>query len=481
LVVDDSRAAVNRTQELLVEAGYTVTSANNGMEGIRAAYREIPDLIVCDIVMPEVNGYQLCRLAKNDPILCHIPIVLLTGLGDQRDRFWGTKAGADRYVVKKGAEETLVEAVGDLIASSPGGGRDSDAMFYMPTAEWDDSSIKSKVSFLLDKLLFEQTLANEARKLAASVHQRERLVAELVKLVTRLVTYDRLAVLLRDRVCASLYVNALAGCPPLCKKRMLELALAELGMVHALGQAQVVLLTPETEDARGADEPRGDEHSLVLPVAHEKEVLGAIVLERASEPFDEPVTAMLGLLVRDVALVVKLLYLYEESHWLSITDSLTKVYNRRYFMDVFQKQWEQFQRYRKPCALLFADLDNFKRINDTYGHSIGDIVLQQTADVLRRSIRKVDLLARFGGEEFTVLLPQTTAPNAVILATRIRAEIERFPFGATSEPIHVTASLGVAEFDASASSELALLERADRAMLKAKANGKNRVELAQTP
>jgi two-component system cell cycle response regulator len=481
LVIDDSRASVSHTQEMLEEAGYSVTTASNGIEGIRAAYREIPDLIVCDVVMPEINGYQLCRLAKNDAAIAHIPIILLTSLAEERDRFWGTKAGADRYVVKRDAEETLLSAVGDLIASSHLGGHYSGTMFYVSATEMDESAIKSKVSFLLDKLLFEQTLVNEARKLAAWVHQRDRLVAELVKLLMRLVNYDRLALLLREQFTTSLYVSAPAGSSPASRKRMLELAVRELGEMRALDQAQIILLAPETSPSRSGEDPPRDDCVLVYPITHEKEVLGVIVLERQSEAFNQPVTAMLRLLMRDVALVVKLLYLYEESRWLSVTDSLTKVYNRRYFMDIFQQQFEQFQRYRTPCSLLFLDIDNFKLVNDTYGHNTGDVVLQQTADILRRSIRKVDLLSRFGGEEFTVLLPQTTVANAVILAKRIRAEIEQFPYGSTSDPMHVTASLGVAELDETTRSALDLLDRADHAMLNAKAKGKNRVELSRVP
>ena len=481
LVIDDSRAAVTHTQEMLEEAGYSVTTASNGIEGIRAAYREIPNLIVCDVVMPDINGYQLCRLAKNDAAIAHIPIVLLTSLAEERDRFWGTKAGADRYVVKRDAEDTLLNAIAELIASSHHGGHYSGTMFYVSATEMDDSAIKSKVSFLLDKLLFEQTLVNEARKLAVWVHQRDRLVAELVKLLTRLVNYDRLGLLLREQFSTSFYVSAAGGSSPASRKRMLELAVRELGDMRALDQAQIVLLAPETTPSRGGEEPPREDCVLVHTIKHEKEVLGVIVLERQADAFNQPVIAMLRLLLRDVALVVKLLYLYEESRWLSVTDSLTKVYNRRYFMDIFQQQYEQFQRYRTPCSLLFLDIDNFKLINDTYGHNIGDVVLQQTADILRRSIRKVDLLSRFGGEEFTVLLPQTSATNALILATRIRAEIERYPYGSTTDPIRVTASLGVAELDETSRSPLELLDRADRAMLNAKTKGKNRVELARAP
>lgn len=229
--------------------------------------------------------------------------------------------------------------------------------------------------------------------------------------------------------------------------------------MRALDQAQIVMLGPEAAPAPGTEEPRREDCILVHSILHEKEVLGAIVLERHAEAFNETVNAMLRLLLRDVALVVKLLYLYEESRWLSVTDSLTRVFNRRSFMEFFQQQFEQFQRYRLACSLLFLDIDNFKLINDTYGHNVGDVVLQQTAEVIRRSIRKVDVLSRFGGEEFTVLLPQTSATNALILAERIRAEVERYPYGTTTEPVRVTVSIGIAEFDTTTNSVLSLLDR----------------------
>lgn len=187
---------------------------------------------------------------------------------------------------------------------------------------------------------------------------------------------------------------------------------------------------------------------------------------------------MLHLVSRNVAMTVKLMLLYEENRWLSITDPLTHLFNRRYFLSHFEQQFEQFSRYGAAASLLFLDIDNFKLINDTFGHNAADMVLAQLAELITRSVRKVDVVARVGGEELAVLLPQTPACNAAILAERLRVAVDARAFGTDSQPIHVTVSIGVAEFTASTRSAAALIDRADQAMYEAKRRGKNCVVVA---
>lgn len=164
--------------------------------------------------------------------------------------------------------------------------------------------------------------------------------------------------------------------------------------------------------------------------------------------------------------------LISELRFLADTDSLTGFYNRRKIEEVLAREIERSHRYGNPLSILFIDVDNFKELNDTYGHKAGDEVLRKIAKIIDRELRRTDYVGRFGGEEFLIVLPETTAERAFRVAERIRDRIEQTDFGVDK----VTVSIGVTELkkDEDAST---LFNRVDRAMYLAKERGKNRTEV----
>lgn len=159
-------------------------------------------------------------------------------------------------------------------------------------------------------------------------------------------------------------------------------------------------------------------------------------------------------------------------------DPKTGLANTRHFHEVFQHELARAARYRRPLAVIVADLDHFRDVNNTYGHLAGDEVLQGIADVFRERVRDMDTAARFGGEEFCVLLPETRGRDAVEVAERIREAVERHEFEAEGARFHVTLSLGVAAFPEDGPTTTELLRRADEALYRAKAQGRNCVRAA---
>jgi len=159
---------------------------------------------------------------------------------------------------------------------------------------------------------------------------------------------------------------------------------------------------------------------------------------------------------------------------LSITDELTGIYNYRFFQLALEKEWERAKRYNRSLSCILFDIDNFKRINDLYGHPVGDKVLQETAKITSRSVRQSDYLARYGGEEFVILLPDTNLRNSLQVAEKLRKLIEAHTFQPTEEPLKLTISLGVVSNEMpGVTSAGALVELADKALYKAKREGKN--------
>ncbi|MFZ5519404.1 MAG: hybrid sensor histidine kinase/response regulator [Candidatus Zhuqueibacterota bacterium] len=184
LVVDDSPTQTMVLKIGLEQAGFCVVTAGDGMDGVSRVYEESPDIVVSDIVMPELNGYQLCRLIKNDPQLHNIPVILLTNLGQQQDRFWGREAGADFYVVKDRDLSPLLETIQKSVALTREKSVDemSRGSHHAVTSE----GVKNKLNLLLDDLLFESTIASRIREIARFAYDTEALMENLFSLLSDL-------------------------------------------------------------------------------------------------------------------------------------------------------------------------------------------------------------------------------------------------------------------------------------------------------
>ena len=176
------------------------------------------------------------------------------------------------------------------------------------------------------------------------------------------------------------------------------------------------------------------------------------------------------------AIAIENAQLFEQTQYLAMTDPLTEMNNRRTFFDAARKEFERIRRFKRTLSILMVDIDRFKNINDTYGHSVGDLVLREIAARIKNSIRTVDIAARYGGEEFIVLMPETGLDEACQVAERIRKSVADYPFGEDTVPVTATLSIGVAEIDEQSKSMDQLIICADHALYTAKAAGRNRVE-----
>ena len=174
------------------------------------------------------------------------------------------------------------------------------------------------------------------------------------------------------------------------------------------------------------------------------------------------------------------LNLLEETRKSSRSDGLTGLFNRRFFDEALEGEMKRAQRYEGSFSLIFFDLDNFKKLNDTYGHQAGDMTLKKTAEIMLTEKRTEDLACRYGGEELVLILPETTKVNALVIAERIRQKVEELELVFEGKQFSVTSSGGVASYPADAKDVKTLLNMADVALYQAKENGKNRIVLHNT-
>ena len=234
------------------------------------------------------------------------------------------------------------------------------------------------------------------------------------------------------------------------------------------------ILDPRERPTKGAG-------FLAMPLRAHKRVCGALFLTRESEAFTARELRLLRIYCNQAAVAIENAIVYERVENLAATDGLTGLFNRRYLDGALERELARADRSGSSLALLLIDIDHFKSFNDTYGHAMGDLVLKKVATTLQRCLRQADVLARFGGEEFVVLLPQVGERGAVESAERIRAALERSGIHPGGRRKQLTVSIGLAMLRDHADSSESLLHAADEALYRAKDAGRNRVVVAEIP
>ncbi len=186
---------------------------------------------------------------------------------------------------------------------------------------------------------------------------------------------------------------------------------------------------------------------------------------------------LLSTLVSNAAVAYQKAFLYQKMEMLATTDGLTELYNHRTFQSLLQEEISRSKRYKRTMSLLIMDIDHFKNFNDTYGHSVGDLVLKDLAACLKKTVRSNDIPARYGGEEFAVIIPETSGKNALIIGERIRQSIEAMVITTKSEKLHVTVSIGCAGMPEHAATQQQVIDFADTAMYYSKEHGRNKITM----
>jgi CheY-like chemotaxis protein len=192
LLIEDSPTQLLTIKRMLESEGYDVVAAKNGAEGLARAYNESPDLIISDVVMSGINGYQLCRLVKNDPDLAPTPVILLTKLDGSIDRFWGLKSGADRYIPKEPGFQSLIKAIRELLAET-NANRPRLRVLGDPQKGPSPDEINNRLHQLLERLLFEATLADEVRRIGEDIADLEIIAEKLFVLLSSILNYQACA------------------------------------------------------------------------------------------------------------------------------------------------------------------------------------------------------------------------------------------------------------------------------------------------
>ncbi|MFO1012623.1 MAG: PleD family two-component system response regulator [Caulobacteraceae bacterium] len=444
LVVDDIDANVRLLEAKLEAEYYEVLTANDGPTALAIAASEKPDIVLLDVMMPGMDGFQVCRRLKDDPETRHIPVVLVTALDGRADRIQGLESGADEFLTKPIDDVMLFARVRSL----------------------------TRLKMVIDELR-QREASGRRMGVIASASSRLGGAGGRVLVVD---DNERQA----QRIATELSIE---------HRPVIE-ADIEKALLTARGPVDLVIVNTMAKNFDGlrlAAQIRSDEATRHLPLLgvvdpdERPRLVKALEIglnDILSRPIDpQELAARVRTQIKRKRYTDFLRDNLDHSLELAVTDQLTGLHNRRYMTGQLGALVQRASRGGDPVAALMIDIDHFKKINDSFGHDIGDEVLREFAVRLASNVRAIDLPCRYGGEEFTVIMPDTKLADAERIAERIRLHVAGSPFRVAGgeELLTVTISIGVAATLGEGDTSEALIKRADEAVYEAKASGRNRV------
>jgi two-component system cell cycle response regulator len=473
LVADDSPLVRRMLEKMLESAGLQVMTAEDGLEALEKASAEDVGLVILDVAMPRMNGYQTCRLLKSEPTTHDLPVVILTTKDQAGDRYWGAETGADYYITKDAEPQRIVELVKNVLAERPRAPRERPASGGVRTS----LDILSRVNQLLDRKLYEATLLSDLGRLARSTVPFDETFTAVMAVVARATDFmlGGMAFVEGDDVDLVFTLRRMTSAAAVesASSRVVQAVVQARG--SAVGRVQSRLVVGEPL----AGPEKSDLPELItVPVVTSGSVAGLLALAGTPALRPTPETqAFLASLASQAHIVLENSRLFERVREMAIRDSLTALFNHRHILELVALAVERADRYQEPVSAIMADIDHFKGVNDEHGHLAGDALLRELAVVLRDSVRAVDAVGRYGGEEFLILLPHTGYDEARLLAERIRARVQACAFRVADRTHRLTLSMGVFSCPSPLVSTAAeLVREADRALYRAKGTGRNKVK-----
>ncbi len=446
LVVDDISANVKLLEARLSAEYFDVLTAQSGEEAIEICERERVDVVLLDVMMPEMDGFETCRRIKANPKTHHVPVVLVTALDQITDKVRGLQCGADDFLSKPVNEIALVTRVKNL------------ARLKVLTDEMLMRALTGRQTGMSEDAALIKALSEERARILV-VEDDPRAAARLVEWLTPL--HEPLA------------VDGPATALRLMGEKEFDLLIVSL----TLPDADALRLCSQT---RSHDRTRHLPIIVLVEPGEEARLLRALdmgVNDYVMRPIERnELLARVRTQVKRKRYSDHLRNRLEESIEAAMIDSLTGLHNRRYMEGHLGTLVADAHNSNRSLSVLLADIDHFKQVNDTYGHDVGDLVLREFSNRFRRNTRGIDLACRFGGEEFIVIMPDTSMARAYQVGERLRVAIAADAFQIRPGlGIHLTASVGLATLECPEDTPETVFRRADNALFAAKRRGRNRV------
>ena len=477
LLVEDSATEHKFLNDGLIRCGFSVETALNGSEAYKKLYAFAPDIVVSDIVMPAIDGYQLCRMIKNDDETKKIPVILLTVMDKKIDAFWGKKAGAQLFLSKAIDLTELAANINSTVRRYPVS--EEYKANLIAKAEQSGNSAQHRLNTVLNDVLMKSIFSNEFRVLSDFLNYERILVEKMFSLLSSFVVYNVAGIYFAspdDFAENILYIDTLGR--NLQKNVISDISydffrtMEEHKAIKNNKFEVVRMLLGKEQDFQFSDL----NSKIIIPLIFDKKLIGGICFY-SRQDIDYSSFRFFDIMISELLAIFKIKYQYTEKEFMSVLDGLTGLYNRRQFEIGLEQEYNRTKRHPSDFSMAILDIDFFKKVNDTYGHQYGDYVLKTVASLMKQAFRKTDLLYRYGGEELVMIMPETNIEGAVIPTQRLRRSVEEYDFNYNGVKAKVTVSIGLTMNYQDFNSSADMLKSADEALYRAKESGRNRVVL----
>ena len=469
LIIDDSVTQLTSLKIFFKREGWEVETAKNGVEGYVKVYKNTPDVIVSDVLMPHIGGFQLCRLLKSNKETHDIPFIMLTVLDRNLDKFWASQSGADVFLRKDFDMATIVAAANEITEKMPV----SDSIKNeLKTFEIEEDAIITQINKILDDELMKTTITNKFRTLTDYTKDDKYIAGQIFNILSSIIDYD----------IACIYFHS----PDNSVQKRIIFDEENVSLTDELTlELWRQLLPDNTSEFNPAklenNHPKIPVNSIDSLLSKKEfdfyyeDILIGKLCFYSRENIRWNKIRFMQTVKSELDLFLRLKYLYTKTCYLSITDELTQLYTRRHLKSVIAQEFERAKRYGTIVTVAMIDIDDFKMVNDKYGHMAGDYVLKEVSKIFINTLRKTDFVYRYGGEEICILMPETVIDKAYIPLERLRKTIENRDFIFEGKKMNVTVSIGASTYDKEMREANELIEKADTALYKAKKSGKNKV------
>jgi len=422
-------------------------------------------------MMPEVDGYQLVEYVRSKYSAVELPIIMVTAKDKEQDIVKALDLGANDYIVKPFNFSVLIARIKTQLTLKK----------YNDDLINANESLK-KINEKMEKILNQTIeLVKFSRKI--NLLDFDKMMEISKEMLPKLFQAELFSIFLYDE--KEKVLKLIVHNHPDIQSTTEEIKIAENDSImwDAVRTKKMIRLANFSQSKYVKNPERAkykNDGVICVPAMVGEKVIGVINLNNVSEDgLENDNIANIQRVSDHLALAINNLLLHKRIEELSIIDELTKFYNRRYLMLKLKEEIERNYRYKSPVSLIMLDIDHFKKINDTYGHDVGDVILKSVSNLIRENLRKTDIPCRYGGEEFIVILPLTILKYAYNIGERIRIELENKEItNSNGLKIKATISIGIAELKENENIDN-LLKRVDDALYSAKNKGRNRTEISE--
>jgi len=443
LIVDDLAPNLHLLEVKLQAEYYDVLTAKSGYEALEIAGKEKVDLILMDAMMPGMNGFEACEKLKQNPDTWHIPVIMVTALEETKDRVAGLEAGADDFITKPIDDFNLMARVRSLLRLKM---VTDQLLSHTGHTSGNSRPLLERIDKRSGKILLIEDHDFRAKKISKPLSKLHKVIVEKDP-----VKGMKLAKTGMDLIIVSLVSDSFDGLR----------ACASLRFNEESRETPILIIgDPEDEARLVRAYDIGINDTLMRPIEMQE------------------LKARVSTLLRRKFYADSLRENFNENLEMVVSDPLTGLGNRRYFDRAIDPFFGALNEKNEPFSIMVFDIDHFKRVNDILGHDMGDQILKEIAARLVTNMRAVDVVSRYGGEEFMIAMPDTNEADAVIAADRVRALIAGTPVFVDGQALQITTSAGVAEVQKDEQLR-DVFKRADTALYKAKQAGRNKVMSAE--